>query len=275
MHMISPSAASRLRLVAVTVTTLALLVGACGSTESVTIEDLGMSVEIDIQAGSEFELAFPLDHDTDISVASAPPGVTATITEAPNGESILLAVAVASDTPRGAYNLALLATRNGEDYELGWPFDVVEPVGAASPTDPVATTQPGVVDALLTVDAPMPGAVFTSRSTLRGETSSPTVGYRLNGGDMVLAEGTASAVDGTYAVTVEFTNTCCIEMLLEVFQLDPDGLSVQVPLTYPEPDPATGGLDLSSVHWVTVGPDGVRTNEGTMLWPPSMRSTAV
>ena len=265
MHVNSSSAPSRWRLLATTVTTLALLMGACGSTESVTIESLGLSVEVDIQAGSEFELAFPLDQDTSIGVVSAPPGVTATITEASNGESMLLAVAVDAATPRGAYNLALLATRNGEDYELGWPFDVVEPVGAASPTDPVATTQPGVVGALLTVDSPLPGAVFTSSSTLRGETSSPTVGYRLNAGDIVLAEGTAFTVDGTYATTIEFASPCCIEMLLEVYQLDRDGLSVQVPLTYPEPDAATG-LDLSDVRWVTVGPDGVRTSEGTMLW---------
>lgn len=143
---------------------------------------------------------------------------------------------------------------------------MVEPPGAAASTDSVATTQPGVVDALLTVDSHLPGDVFTSRSTLKGATSSPIVGYRLNAGGIVLAEGTASAVEGRYATTAKFTNTCCIEMLPEVFQLDPDGLSVSVPLTYPETGAASGGLDLSDVRLVAVGLDGVRTNEGTNLW---------
>jgi hypothetical protein len=50
----------------------------------------------------------------------------------------------------------------------------------------------------------------------------------------VLADGTIDVIDGKFSAVVEFTNTCCIEMMLEVFQTDEGGLSVTVPLAYPE-----------------------------------------
>ena len=215
-------------------TTLALVVGGCASTESVDLEELGLAMEVDIQAGSRFEVAVPLDPDTAISVAAAPRGVTAAISAAPDGESMLLSVAVDSETPRGAYNLALLVIRHGDEHELGWPFSVVE-AGAASATEPTATTQPASVDVLLTVASPAPGDLFTNASIVRGETSSSTVGLRLTAGDIVLAEELIAAVDGGYETAVEFTNTCCIEMMLEVFHPDSDGLGVSIPLAYPEP----------------------------------------
>jgi hypothetical protein len=117
---------------AVAAAALALFAGACSSDESVTLEDLGLDIEVDIEAGTEFELGVPLDPDTVVDVVAAPPGVNAGISAQPSEGSLLLTVAVDPDTPRGAYDLALLVTRNGEEYELGWPFEVVEPV---EPTD--------------------------------------------------------------------------------------------------------------------------------------------
>ena len=232
----SENVTSRRRLRVAAATTLALLVGACASTEPASLENLGLSMEVDIQPGTDFEVVVPIDPDTSIRLVSAPPGVSAAIPEAPNGDSILLSVAVDPDTPRGAYGLALLVTRDGKEYELGWPFKVVELAGGASATEPTATTQPASLQALLTVDSPQIGDLFTSSSVLRGETSSPTVAYRLlsPGGSVVLAEGTVTAVDGGSATIVEFTNTCCIEMVLEVFQPSADGLGLTIPLAYPE-----------------------------------------
>jgi hypothetical protein len=78
--------------------------------------------------------------------------------------------------------------------------------------------------------------VFTADSVLRGQTSSPTVGYRLlaAGDDTVLAEGTVSAINGVFSAEVEFANTCCVEMVLDVFQPSTDGLALIIPLTHPE-----------------------------------------
>jgi len=211
------------------------MAGACASAEPVSLENLGLSMEVDIQAGGAFEVTVPVDPDTRVSVVAAPRGVTAAISEAPDERQLLLSVAVHSDTPRGAYNLALLVTRDGRAYELGWPFDVVDPNGG-SPAGTTVTTQAGSVDALLTVDSPQVGTVFTGGSVLRGETSSPTVAYRLASarGDTTLAEGTVTAFDVRFSTIVGFTNTCCIEMVLEVFQPTPDGLALTIPLTYPE-----------------------------------------
>jgi hypothetical protein len=102
------------------------------------------------------------------------------------------------------------------------------------PTDPVAPTQPASVAALLTVDTPQVGDLFESPSLIKGETSSLTVGYRLSAGDKVLTEGTVSAADGAFATVVEFTNACCVEMVLEVFQPSADGLALTIPLAFPE-----------------------------------------
>lgn len=117
---------------AVAAAALALFLGACSSDDAVTLEDLGLAIEVDIEAGTEFELGVPLDSETVVDVVGAPPGVNAAISATPSEGSLLLTVAVDSDTPRGTYNLALLVTRNGEEYELAWPFDVIEPV---EPTD--------------------------------------------------------------------------------------------------------------------------------------------
>ena len=207
---------------------LAVMLTACGSTSTVDLESLGLMIEADIQAGSRFEVAVPASPNTTIEVVEAPPGVTASISETAGGESILLSVVVENDTPRGAYNLALRVVQDGDEFELGWPFEVVEPAGTA-------TTLPGSVEALLTVDAPQVGDVFRSPSVISGMSSTDTVGYLLKGaGVVVLAEGTIDVVEGAFSAELEFVNTCCIEMRLEVFHLDEGGLSLTVFVAYPE-----------------------------------------
>lgn len=207
---------------------LTVVVAACGSSSTVDIQSLGLGVEADIQAGSRLELAVPLQPDTTIQVAFAPAGVTAAISEAADGDSLLLSVAVDADTPRGAYNLALLVDQDGESYEVGWPFEVVEPVGTA-------TTVAGSVEAVLTVESPQVGDVISSPIAVRGTSSTGQVGYLLAGSDdTVLAEGTIDVLDETFSVTVDFVNTCCTEMRLEVFHPNEGGLSLTIPLTHPE-----------------------------------------
>lgn len=102
---------------------------------------------------------------------------------------------------------------------------------------PVETTVPATVEQELVIASPQVGDVVTSPLIIEGHTTARQLGYRLfGGGDLPLAEGTI-VVDGegTFSTTVEFTNTCCIEMTLEVFDMEPDGgLGVTLPLAYPE-----------------------------------------
>ncbi len=211
----------------------AVFMAACSPSAAPDIESLGLAITADIQAGSTFEVAVPATADTELSVVSAPPGVTATITHAPGG-MMRLALAVDDDTPRGAYNLALLAIRDGERFELGWPFEVVEPDAAAPTTSPVATTQPSVVDAMLVVDTPRPGDLFPDLSLISGRSSTEFVGYRLLAGGQPIAQGSLETARGAFDVRLGFTIECCIEMLLEVFHPNDNGLMVSIPLTYPE-----------------------------------------
>ncbi|MDH3539456.1 MAG: hypothetical protein OEP52_05645 [Acidimicrobiia bacterium] len=204
---------------------LVLVAGACGSSSTVDRESLGLMIEADIQAGSRFEVSVPMQPDTAIEVVSAPAGVTASISEAADGGALLLSVAVDADTPRGAYNLGLLATQDGEEHLIGWPFDVVD---AGS----TATTQPGSVVGLLTLDTPQVDELFPSPSILSGAAPTPTVDYRLTAGGWVLAEGTIDVIDGEFSAVVEFTNSCCVDMTLEVF--NDGGLSLTIPVAYPE-----------------------------------------
>lgn len=222
------------RQVAVVLASFAVVAAACSSSDAPDIESLGLAMTVDIQAGATFEVTVPAIANTDLSVLSAPPGVAATLTEGAGASTMLLRVAVDEDTPRGAYNLALLAVRDGERYELGWPFAVIEPVGAAPTTGPVATTQPSVVEALLVVDTPQIGDVFPSLSLISGRTSTEFVGFRLSAGGQPIAQGSVEAAFGEFDVKLGFDNTCCIEMLLEVFHLNDGGLLVSIPLTYPE-----------------------------------------
>ena len=217
---------------------LIVLTAACSSADVPDLESLGLKIDTDIQAGSTLEVAVPKQAGTTVSVATSPAGVTAAITPDRSDGFMLLTVNVEFDTPRGAYNLGLRVDRDGKEYELGWPFEVTEPGSTGAPFGPVATTLASQVEAVLTVDGPQPGAVFVSSDLIRGLTTSTLVGYRLWGGATgtgnVLAEGTLTTVDGTFESPLVFTNTCCIEMQLEVFQIDSGGLVVTTPLAYPE-----------------------------------------
>jgi hypothetical protein len=204
-----------------------LLLAACGTSPTVDLESLGLLIDADIQAGSQFSVAVPAQPDTTIEVVSAPPGVIAAITGPDSTDTYntyWLTIEVDADTPRGAYALALRVVQGGKESQLGWPFDVTD----------MTTTTPGT-EAVLIVDIPQVGDVFPSPSAVQGQASSSPVGYRLTGGDdLVLAEGTFDVLDGAFSGEIEFTNTCCIEIRLEVFETVDGGLSVSVPLTYPE-----------------------------------------
>lgn len=110
-----------------------------------------------------------------------------------------------------------------------------EPAESLAPDDADTTTAEMTEPASLTVDSLEPGDLFVSGSSFFGTTSSDTIEYRLLAGGTVVAEGSVDVVDGTFSATVDFTNTCCIEMLLEVTQPGDAGLSLSVPLAFPEP----------------------------------------
>ncbi len=85
-----------------------------------------MSLETDLQAGADFEFVFLAPRDVALTVASAPAGIDARIEPAPADGYYTLTVAVAADTPRGAYNLGIAVEDDGRTTLLGWPFDVVD-----------------------------------------------------------------------------------------------------------------------------------------------------
>lgn len=99
----------------------------CSSSSAPDLESIGLRIEADIQAGASFELAFPSQDGTTMTIVSAPPGVDARIGAGSEPGTNLLTVVVDGDTPRGAYNLAITVVRDGEETNLGWPFEVVEP----------------------------------------------------------------------------------------------------------------------------------------------------
>ncbi len=118
----------------------------------------------------------------------------------------------------------------------------VSDVGASDPSDPsdplAPSSAPATVVQELTVDSPLPGEVFPSPSTIRGTSSTEWISFRLTASGLPLIEGTMPVDDdGTFAFTVDFENTCCIEMLLEVFQRTEGGLAVEIPVAYPENEP--------------------------------------
>lgn len=104
---------------------MALLVTACSSS-AIDIESLGLDVDAQIQAGFQYSLTVPVDDDITLEVVSTPRGVAAALTEAAGGTAIQLTVAVDADTPRGAYNLGMEATRNGQTVMVGWPFEIID-----------------------------------------------------------------------------------------------------------------------------------------------------
>ncbi len=95
---------------------------------TVELAHLGLSVSAEIQAGQSIEITVPIPDDTVVSIGTVPEGVTATLTPATDG-TMTLRVAPAADTPRGQYNLGLVAVADGERQELSWPFRVADPDG--------------------------------------------------------------------------------------------------------------------------------------------------
>lgn len=218
---------------AATMLVLMLVAASCFPTNDPDLESLGLAIETDIAAGETFEVAVPAPTDAVVTVKTAPAGVTAAITDGPEG-MMRLTVNVEFDTPRGAYNLGLAVVRGGEEYLVGWPFEVVEPGGPAPTTGP-AMTDDVTMQSELTVESPQPGDLMVSGDIVRGVTSTDVVGYRLvGGGGIVIDEGTLTTVSGRFESAIVFTNTCCIEMDLEVFHVEDGGLIVTVPVTYPE-----------------------------------------
>lgn len=214
---------------------LAVILTACSSSDPVDIESLGLGVDVDIEAGETFELSVPATPDVDLSLVMAPNGVAASLSENEESDMIDLVVTVDEDTARGDYALALLAVKEGDRYELSWPFRVIEPMSAAPTTmAPVDTTQPGTVEEMLVVDTPQPGDVFGDLSLISGRSSESFVGYRLLAGGQPIAQSSLETSNGEFEVKLGFINDCCIEMTLEVFHIHDDGLLVSIPLTYPE-----------------------------------------
>ena len=112
-----------------------------------------------------------------------------------------------------------------------------QPVGDPLLQAPVVeTTAPATVEHQLVVAFPEVGDLVTSPLVIEGSATARQLGYRLFGGGLPLAEGTIVVdLEGGFSTTVEFVNTCCIEMTLEVFDIEPDaGLGVSLPLEYPE-----------------------------------------
>ena len=119
---------------------LIVLAAACSSADGPDLESLSLKIDTDIQAGATFEVAVPKQAGTTVSVATSPAGVTAAITPDRTGGFMVLTVNVEFDTPPGPHNLGLLVDRDGEEYELGWPFEVTELGSTGAPFGPVATT---------------------------------------------------------------------------------------------------------------------------------------
>ena len=260
-EMFSNKQSNRWRLAVAAALALMVLATACSASTAPDLESLGLAIETDIQAGSTFELAVPKQPDTIVSVETTPPGVTAVITDGPTEELMLLTVIVDIDTPRGTYNLGLSVLHDNEQFSVNWPFEVVEPGGPTPATVP-STTQPATTDAMLSVESPQAGEIMVSSDSVKGFTSTEQVGYRLSAGGTVLDQGVITSVDGGFESPIVFVNTCCIEMLLEVFHTEAGGLAVTIPLSYPESDPSLGdpaellvafGTAWEAADWATMG----------------------
>ena len=101
------------------------------------------------------------------------------------------------------------------------------------------TTELATGQSIIEIDAPRVGDVVGGPLVITGTATGPAVAHRLGSDSITFAEGTIEpAADGSLAATVEFTNTCCIEMTLTIFDpvQDPSGtFAVSIPLAYPEP----------------------------------------
>ena len=131
--------------------------------------------------------------------------------------------------PRGGsaliFNLAV-------DTASGSP-GIVDLVLGADAGGSTGTAQPAQTEHELTVTQPQPGDLFPSGSSITGLTTTETIEYRLLAEGTSLASGTVATDEGAFTTTVSFTNTCCIEMSLEIIQ--PGVGLTTIPLSYPEP----------------------------------------
>ena len=127
--------------------------------------------------------------------------------------------------------MALIVGADSEGTIGGLTPGDIDPRGAV-----VDTTAPAFVEQVLAVSMPQAGELVTSPLVIEGNTTASQIGYRLFGAGTPLAEGSiVPEPDGAFSQALEFTNTCCIEMTLEVFSLHPDdGIGLTIPLTYPE-----------------------------------------
>lgn len=127
------------------------------------------------------------------------------------------------------------------------PTTTAAPVTTTTTTAPVTTTTttPDPIKRdLIEVRSPTAGDVVTSPLVVTGESNTfeATVSYRLSAGGTVLEEGFitggGSGEWAPFEITIEFENTCCTEMLLEVFENSAkDGSEINkvtIPLTFPE-----------------------------------------
>ena len=96
---------------------------------AVDLEQLGLSVSAEIQAGLSVEFTVPLPEGRVVTLGTVPEGVTATLTPAREG-TMTLRVAPSADMPRGEYLLGIVVVTDGEQQELSWPFRVADPDGS-------------------------------------------------------------------------------------------------------------------------------------------------
>ena len=113
----------------------------------------------------------------------------------------------------------------------------------APPTTTEAPIPDPIKREMIEVTTPTAGDLVTSPLIVTGmsNTFEATVNYRLSAGGTVLAEGFTMGGTGDWApfeATIEFENTCCTEMLLEVFEVSAQNGSeinlVSIPLAFPE-----------------------------------------
>ena len=145
----------------------------------------------------------------------------------------------------------------------------------ARPEEPTQTTAPAVTESVLVVSTPAIGDVVESPMQIVGVSSQPEIGYRLLGGGQLVAEGTLADTgltitsDGAFTASLDFENTCCIEMTLELFHQMRDGsegLGLSIPIAYPEPEP-TGPEETSGavVEIAKLFQDAINTKDVTAV----------
>lgn len=141
---------------------------ACSTTPDPTVESLGLPFGGEIQAGATFQMAVPTQKDTRIEVLANPTGISsATFDE--NGMTNIV-IEADENVPRGDSSLSLRVFRDGNEFDLSWPFTVI----ARGESDSQAETG---VDTMLVVESPEPGELFPGGHLISGLSSSEQVGW--------------------------------------------------------------------------------------------------